>query len=98
MPEQTAAGPASRMPVAFVGHGNPMNALDRNRYTEAWSPSARASRVRVPFWSSPRVATSTPRRSRPCRVRAPFTTSTGFRASYSPWITLRLAILDSPKK
>jgi 4,5-DOPA dioxygenase extradiol len=24
------------MPAAFVGHGNPMNALDRNRYTEAW--------------------------------------------------------------
>jgi 4,5-DOPA dioxygenase extradiol len=27
----------SRMPAAFLGHGNPMNALDRNRYTEAWS-------------------------------------------------------------
>lgn len=25
-----------RMPAAFVGHGNPMNALERNRYTEAW--------------------------------------------------------------
>src|SRR3954466_4204431 len=24
------------MPAAFVGHGNPMNALERNRYTEAW--------------------------------------------------------------
>jgi 4,5-DOPA dioxygenase extradiol len=24
------------MPAAFLGHGNPMNALDRNRYTEAW--------------------------------------------------------------
>jgi 4,5-DOPA dioxygenase extradiol len=24
------------MPAAFIGHGNPMNALDRNRYTEAW--------------------------------------------------------------
>lgn len=28
--------PSSRMPVAFLGHGNPMNALERNRYTEAW--------------------------------------------------------------
>lgn len=28
--------PMSRMPAAFFGHGNPMNALDRNRYTEAW--------------------------------------------------------------
>ena len=25
------------LPVAFVGHGNPMNALEHNRYTEAWS-------------------------------------------------------------
>ena len=24
------------MPVAFFGHGSPMNTLDRNRYTEAW--------------------------------------------------------------
>jgi len=24
------------MPAAFFGHGNPMNALGRNRYTEAW--------------------------------------------------------------
>jgi 4,5-DOPA dioxygenase extradiol len=24
------------MPAAFLGHGSPMNALDHNRYTEAW--------------------------------------------------------------
>jgi 4,5-DOPA dioxygenase extradiol len=24
------------MPAVFFGHGTPMNALDRNRYTEAW--------------------------------------------------------------
>ena len=24
------------MPAAFLGHGSPMNALDRNRYTGAW--------------------------------------------------------------
>jgi 4,5-DOPA dioxygenase extradiol len=24
------------MPAAFLGHGSPMNTLDRNRYTEAW--------------------------------------------------------------
>src|SRR5258708_30586767 len=24
------------LPAAFLGHGNPMNALQRNRYTEAW--------------------------------------------------------------
>jgi len=27
---------ATRMPVAFFGHGSPMNALSKNRYTEAW--------------------------------------------------------------
>ena len=25
------------MPAYFIGHGNPMNALERNRYTEAWA-------------------------------------------------------------
>jgi 4,5-DOPA dioxygenase extradiol len=26
-----------RMPTVFLGHGNPMNAIERNAYTEAWS-------------------------------------------------------------
>lgn len=30
------------MPAAFLGHGNPMNALERNRYTEAWRVFGRA--------------------------------------------------------
>ncbi|MGX5657764.1 4,5-DOPA-extradiol-dioxygenase [Geodermatophilus nigrescens] len=30
------------MPAAFIGHGNPMNALERNRYTEAWAALGRA--------------------------------------------------------
>lgn len=29
-----------RMPAVFLGHGNPMNALTTNRYTEAWSTFA----------------------------------------------------------
>jgi 4,5-DOPA dioxygenase extradiol len=32
----------STMPAAFVGHGSPMNALERNRYTEAWSAFGRS--------------------------------------------------------
>ena len=32
----STAAPAARMPAAFLGHGTPMNAIDRNRYTEAW--------------------------------------------------------------
>ena len=27
---------AARMPAAFLGHGTPMNALERNRYSDAW--------------------------------------------------------------
>lgn len=34
MADQAAAGPV--MPAAFFGHGNPMNALETNRYTQAW--------------------------------------------------------------
>lgn len=34
----------SRLPAAFLGHGNPMNTLAHNRYTEAW----RSLGARVP--------------------------------------------------
>ncbi len=30
------------MPAAFLGHGNPMNALESNRYTEAWRAFGRS--------------------------------------------------------
>jgi 4,5-DOPA dioxygenase extradiol len=32
---------SSLMPSIFFGHGNPMNALDRNAYTEAWTALGR---------------------------------------------------------
>lgn len=34
---QDNSGTAGRMPAVFFGHGSPMNALETNRYTEAWS-------------------------------------------------------------
>jgi 4,5-DOPA dioxygenase extradiol len=33
---------ANRMPAVFFGHGNPMNALASNRYTEAWAALGRS--------------------------------------------------------
>jgi len=32
-----------RVPAMFIGHGTPMNALETNRYTEAWQQAARAA-------------------------------------------------------
>lgn len=56
------------MPIAFIGHGNPMNALDRNRYTEAWRrfgesvPRPRAILVISAHWYTNATAvTSMPR-------------------------------------
>jgi 4,5-DOPA dioxygenase extradiol len=37
-----SAPAAPPMPAAFLGHGNPMNALDTNRYTEAWRAFGRS--------------------------------------------------------
>jgi 4,5-DOPA dioxygenase extradiol len=33
---RVASGAQPRMPVLFVGHGSPMNALHRNMFTDAW--------------------------------------------------------------
>ena len=44
------------MPAAFIGHGNPMNALERNHYTDAWrafglaTPRPRAILVISAHW------------------------------------------------
>src|SRR3546814_404263 len=31
----------SKMPALFIGHGNPMNTLEQNGYTEAWQAFGR---------------------------------------------------------
>jgi len=43
------------MPALFFGHGNPMNALSRNQYTEAWETIEQASRDPRRFCASPRT-------------------------------------------
>lgn len=48
--------PTATMPAAFLGHGSPMNALERNRYTDAWRafgscvPRSRAILVVSAHW------------------------------------------------
>ena len=50
------------MPAAFLGHGNPMNAIETNRYTEAWRafgasvPKPRAILVVSAHWFVDRTA------------------------------------------
>src|SRR4030081_2564566 len=50
---------ATRMPAIFFGHGNPMNAISTNAYTEAWSaigaalPRPRAVLVISAHWYLP---------------------------------------------
>src|SRR6186713_2314505 len=45
-----------RMPIAFLGHGSPMNALEHNRFTDAWrdfgaaAPRPRAILVVSAHW------------------------------------------------
>src|SRR4051794_1198335 len=53
------------MPVAFVGHGSPMNALERNRYTNTWRafgasvPRPRAILVvPAPWYTTPTAVTA----------------------------------------
>ena len=67
------------MPAAFIGHGNPMNAIEHNRYTESLVASS-VRRCREPQ-GDPRDLRALVRQHhrghRDGRCRAPFTTSTG---------------------
>ena len=58
------------MPAVFLGHGSPMNALERNRYTEAWRvfgasvPTPRAILVVSAHWYINSTAVTTMARPR----------------------------------
>src|SRR6185436_13423492 len=67
------------MPAVFLGHGNPMNAIQHKAYTDAWRALAatlpRQAGHGVPFRTDvrrtpPREATQIPERSSPV-VRSP---------------------------
>jgi 4,5-DOPA dioxygenase extradiol len=61
---------ASRMPVIFIGHGNPMNALARNPYTDDWRrlgssvPQPRAILCVSAHWYVPKLAVTAMQRPR----------------------------------
>jgi 4,5-DOPA dioxygenase extradiol len=65
-----SAPTAGPMPAAFLGHGNPMNALDDNRYTRAWRafgqavPRPRAILVVSAHWYINATAVTAMRRPR----------------------------------
>ena len=69
---------SERMPVVFIGHGNPMNALADNKYTRAWReigesvPKPRAVLCVSAHWYLPGVAVTaseTAEHLRPAKVQ-----------------------------
>jgi len=42
-----------RMPVLFIGHGNPMNAISDNAFSQSWEAIAAAIQVTQPFGIPP---------------------------------------------
>ena len=89
----------SRTPAAFLGHGNPMNALEHNRYTEAWRAfGAGGAAAAGDPRDLARTGTSTPPRSPRWRGRGRSTTSTASRTSCSPSSTRRPALPSSPRR
>ena len=57
---------ADPMPIIFIGHGNPMNALQRNAFTEGWAAVGARLPDRKPCWPSRRIGTCRKLPSPPC--------------------------------
>ena len=87
----------STMPAAFVGHGSPMNALEHNRYTEAWAafgrrvPRPRAILAISAHWYINATAVTAM-----ADARRRSTTSSASPRSCSPCGTRRRATRSSP--
>ena len=86
------------MPAAFIGHGSPMNALEHNRYTDAWRdfggsvPRPRAVLVICAHWYINATAVTA------MRGPARSTTSTASPRSCSPSTTRHRDYRSSPKR
>ena len=41
--------PEPRMPVLFIGHGSPMNAIEDNEFSQGWIDAAQLERLAQPL-------------------------------------------------
>ena len=71
LPNRKDQQPSPRLPVLFVGHGNPMNAVQDDEYRHSWESLGRDFGSRLP---QPQLVLCISARSRSWRIRAMTTT------------------------
>ena len=74
-----------KMPALFVGHGNPMNAIDDNKFTQTWQLIGESIPFPKLFSASPLTGKLLVLTSRPCKHHEPFTILEDFHGHYSMW-------------